>query len=212
MGSAEVRRLHIVTNDGILDRNDFVATAKALQSALQDAAYIHIRGHQTTASRKVEMIATLDRGGIIVNDRVDIALVADAAGVHLSKVSLPIAKVRGLLCDEEKLVGFSAHTLPEADEALRQGAKYAFLGPVFESTSHPGAEPLGLQSFTSSPIPAIADSLIGIGGITPQNAQDVLRAGAAGIAVISAVWNAPDPVRGAMELVKILHDECGIKR
>lgn len=208
MGGKAVGRLHIITDDSILARGEFVSLAAELQSALQDSAFIQIRGHKTTAARKVELIGALDPRGIIVNDRVDIALVTGAAGVHLSKISLPIANVRDLLCDERKLIGYSAHTRTEADDALEQGAHYVFLGPVFETASHPGQQPISLDRSTARPL----DRLVAIGGLSADNAHQVLNAGASGIAVISAVWNRPDPVREAQELVKIMDDQSRSKR
>ena len=193
-----MRRLHIVTDDGVLTRPDFVDVAKGFPAE----AYLHLRGHQTSAARLVELAQALDKTRVIINDRVDVALAVDARGVHVGIRSLPLEIARNMV-GGKKLVGFSAHTIDEARFACQHGADYAFLGPVFKTPSHPDAKPAGLGLVYPSP----HQPVIAIGGITHQNVPKVLAEGAAGVAVISAVWGAKDPVQAAEEFVKILNDQ-----
>ncbi|MGB7924924.1 MAG: thiamine phosphate synthase [Pyrinomonadaceae bacterium] len=131
--------------------------------------------------------ARLTRGSatrLLVNDRADIAHAADADGVHLTTRSLATPIVRRAF-GHDFLIGVSAHTLAEALAARDDGADFATFGPVFETPSkRPYGEPLGLEKLneatqTLSPFPLIA-----LGGITLENANRAIQAGASGIAAI----------------------------
>ena len=113
---------------------------------------------------------------VLVNDRLDVALAANADGVHLPANGLPAARVRPLV----RTLGCSTHTLEEALHAERDGADFVIFGPVFET---PGKTAVGIEALrrvaTAVRIPVLA-----IGGITLENTNRVLDAGAAGIAAI----------------------------
>ena len=133
---------------------------------------------------------------ILVNDRLDVALAAGAAGVHLGGESAPIAEVvrwcRAGHAPAEFLVGASCHSLAEVLAAESGGANYVFFGPVFATPSKlPYGSPQGIERLAEvchdARIPVIA-----IGGITTANTEDCLRAGAAGIAAIRLFQQAAD--------------------
>ena len=113
---------------------------------------------------------------ILVNDRLDVALAANIDGVHLPANGLPAALVRPFV----RFMGCSTHTLQEVLQAEQDGADFVFFGPVFET---PGKAPVGLDALRNvamhAHIPVLA-----IGGITRENTEEVIRAGAAGIAAI----------------------------
>lgn len=138
------------------------------------------------------------RALLVVNDRVDVALLSGADGVHLGERGLPTAAVRRLL-PPSMLVGRSVHSVAAARQAEQDGADYVLLGTIFPSRSHPDVTPAGLGLLeavaTRVRIPVIA-----IGGIDAENRDACLRAGAAGVAVISAILRSNDPRRSAMEL------------
>lgn len=126
---------------------------------------------------------------ITVNDRLDIAIAADAAGVHLGNHSLPAERVRAVV-PTGFLVGVSCHSLEDVLDAELAGADYAILGPIFETPSKlVYGSPLGLQvlgeAATRTAIPVYA-----VGGITVDRAIECIRAGAAGIAGIRIFQNA----------------------
>jgi thiamine-phosphate pyrophosphorylase len=131
------------------------------------------------------------RALLVVNDRPAVALAAGADGVHGSEASLPVGAVRragrGRL-----LVGRSVHSLASALEAERAGADYLALGTIFPSRSHPGGETGGL-ALVREVTAAVHIPVVAIGGVTADNAAEVVRAGAAGVAVISAIIGRPDP-------------------
>lgn len=125
---------------------------------------------------------------VLVNDRLDVALAADADGVHLRSTSLSVADARivaRLAGRKDLLIGASVHSMAEAKTAIEDNADFLVCGPVFDTASKQqyGA-PLGLNEFgaiaATSRIP-----VLGIGGIDCENAQHVLAQGAAGVAGIS---------------------------
>jgi thiamine-phosphate pyrophosphorylase len=136
---------------------------------------------------------------LIINDRPDIAVLAGADGVHVGQTDLPIAEARRVV-GLERLIGFSATTIDQARQALRDGADYLGLGPMFATITKaaPGgradgslAGPALIREFTSlktEPRPHLA-----IGGITPANVSELVVAGCKGVAVCAGVCGSPDP-------------------
>jgi len=135
----------------------------------------------------------------IVNDRIDIALLSDADGVHLGQSDIPIEEARELLGDE-KLIGISVHNVKEAKDAESRGADYISVGSVFRtSTKKDAYQDQGLDVvFTVKE--AVDIPVLAIGGIGRGNIQDVIRAGADGVAVVSAVVSQKDIAAAAHEL------------
>jgi thiamine-phosphate pyrophosphorylase len=127
---------------------------------------------------------------LLVSDRVDVAVAADADGVHLGARSLPTAAARRVL-RPGMLVGRSVHNLDEAGQAESEGADYLFLGPLFPTFSHPGEPELGLDHYREAVLRARVP-VLGIGGVTPENVKLVAEAGGAGAAAISAFYGAPE--------------------
>ena len=133
---------------------------------------------------------------IVVNDRPDIALASGADGVHLGADDVPVAAARRLA--PGLLIGATCRDRDEVLRAAKAGADYAGFGPIFTSTSKPGlpaALGLAAVSDASGVLP-----LIGIGGVGPANAGEVIAAGAYGVAAISGIWDAVDPCAGAARL------------
>jgi thiamine-phosphate pyrophosphorylase len=135
----------------------------------------------------------------LINDRLDVALALDTAGVHLAGHSLPTAQARRLL-GPHKLIGVSTHSLEEAQHAAAEGADFVVFGPVFTTPSKLAyGPPQGLQQLAAVvrqvPIPVLA-----IGGIDQTNLPQVVEAGAYGVAIIRAVLAAADPCQAAIRL------------
>ncbi len=137
---------------------------------------------------------------ILINDRLDVALAARAAGVHLGETSLPAAEV-ACWCrapDQEKrapkgfLVGASCHSLDAALEAERGGADYIFLGPVFATPSKAAYGPPQGLSKLEDVCRRVRIPVLAIGGITLENAAACLEAGAAGLAAIRLFQESSD--------------------
>ena len=140
---------------------------------------------------------------LIINDRVDIALAVEAAGVHLGQSDLPCQVARNIL-GENKIIGISVENINQALQAKKSGANYIAYSPVFFTKSKNDInKPLGLQG-----VKQISNLLnlpgIGIGGINFDNAKEVIKAGAFGIAVISAIINSENPQKAAFKLRQIV--------
>lgn len=138
-----------------------------------------------------------DRATVIVNDRLDIAMAAGAAGVHLGLEDLPVAHARRLAPDGF-LIGGTCRNVAQALRAKEDGADYLGVGPIYRSTTKQGLpEPLGLEALSvlAGILPTIA-----ISGISVDRVTDVMAGGAYGVAVVAAVSRAPDPVKAAREI------------
>ncbi len=141
----------------------------------------------------------------IVNDRLDLALAADADGVHLGQDDLPPRAARAIL-GAKRILGVSTHSLEQAIQATEDGADYLGIGPILAtSTKATGYEPLGCGVIRQ--LRARIDlPLIAIGGITLDNVGEVIRAGAAGVAVISAIAGADDVTQATRELLAAIEE------
>jgi len=129
---------------------------------------------------------------LIVNDRVDVALAVGAQGVQRTHASLAVDELR-VVADKRVRVGASVHSLEDARDAAARGADWLFFGPVYDTPSKRryGA-PQGLAALERV-ASAVNIPVVAIGGITPDRVADVRRAGARGVAVISAILFADDP-------------------
>lgn len=135
----------------------------------------------------------------ILNDRLDVALAVDADGVHVGQDDMPAAWARQLI-GPRKILGVSASAVEEALQAERDGADYVSASPVFTTPTKPDAPPpTGLEGLRAI-VEAVNLPVIAIGGINEENAREVMKAGAQGVAVISAVVSAPDIAAAARRL------------
>lgn len=145
------------------------------------------------------LLAAVPEVPLLVSGRVDVALAVNAAGTHLGSEDLPVPVVRRL-APERFIIGVS---IGAADDVPRaSGADFAAIGPVYSATrvdSSSSAGALGMDGFMAlarmCALPAVA-----IGGVAPTNARALTTAGAAGVAVISALVGAPDPMSAARSL------------
>jgi len=135
----------------------------------------------------------------VMNDRVDLAVVLEADGVHLGQDDLPPRLARPLL-RPGMILGVSTHSVEQARRAQADGADYVAVGAMFPTQTKPDFELVG-PALVRAVRSEIRVPLVGIGGITPQNAGEVIRAGADGVAVISAVCAAPDPAAASADFL-----------
>jgi len=132
------------------------------------------------------------RARLIVNDRADVALAASADGVQRTHSSLPVAALRGIT-PAGFLVGASVHSEAEARGAAAEGADFIVFGPVYDTASKRRyGPPQGLAALEAV-TRAVDRPILAVGGLTPERVTDVLAAGAAGVAVIGAIYGAPRP-------------------
>jgi thiamine-phosphate pyrophosphorylase len=139
----------------------------------------------------------------VVNDRADIALAAEASGVHVGQEDLGVEAARSVL-GAGKLLGVSTHNLEQFKEAAATTADYVAVGPVFSTSTKANPDPVvgielirQVRSLTDKPI-------VAIGGITLERAAEVIRAGADSVAVISDILLAPNPGVRARQYIELL--------
>jgi thiamine-phosphate pyrophosphorylase len=155
--------------------------------------------------KQVERILSLapDDSQVVVNDRVDIAFIARAAGVHLGQMDLPPAEARRIL-DPGQVIGFSTHNLEQALEADKLPVDYVAVGPIFPTATKQNPDPVVGVEELAKICKAIHKPVVAIGGIKMENAGDVLRAGAASIAVIRDVLDCADVVARVQKWIQVL--------
>jgi len=150
-------------------------------------------------ARKIRVLASNHGAKLLINDRVDIALAADADGVHLGRDSMPLRDARRLM-GPDRLIGCSTHNAKQLAEAEADGADFAVFGPVYFTPSKAAfGPPLGVDTLrkarASTRIPVFA-----LGGVGAENIPEVIAAGADGVALISAVLAAKDPRQAASDI------------
>jgi thiamine-phosphate pyrophosphorylase len=151
--------------------------------------------------------AEADRYGalLLINDRADIAALVGAAGVHLGQDDLPVPAARAIL-GPRAIIGFSTHTLAQAESAARHGlADYLGFGPIYATRSKENPDPVQGLDGLRAVRPRIRLPLVAIGGITAANMNDVLGAGADAVAMIGDIVRAGD----VTETVRALLEHCG---
>lgn len=219
MRSTVIPRLHLVTDDRVLSAPGFVRNVERVLEGLRSrqsrphtaeratggrqgssesvsALALHLRGPATSGRALWEIgqtIMPLCRAAevpVLVNDRIDLALLLGAEGVHLGARSLPPEIAREIL-GAEPLIGASVHSVAE----VREGREVDFLiaGSAYPTPSHPGERPTGPSGVQD--IVAGADGLpvLAIGGINLDRIAEIMASGAYGVALITAVWRAGDP-------------------
>ena len=152
---------------------------------------------------QVEQIIKMAPAGarVIVNDRVDIALAAGAAGVHLGQTDLPAAAARYIL-GNDSIVGLSTHNQRQALEANNLPVDYVAVGPIFATSTKPNADPVvGLERLASI-CKVVQKPVVAIGGIQLENVREVFHAGAISVAVISGLLSVSDVEARARQWVE----------
>ncbi|WP_409341135.1 thiamine phosphate synthase [Paenibacillus sp. MBLB4367] len=165
--------------------------------------------------KKAPLKQVLELGGIIrdlcrdkgvpfiVNDRVDVALLLDADGVHVGQDDIPYALARSLL-GPDKIIGVSTGLWEEALEAHKDGADYVGIGAVYATgTKSDAGEPIG-TALIAKTARELGIPIVGIGGIDASNAAAVVEAGADGVAVVSAITRQQSPKEAARKLLQAI--------
>ncbi len=196
-------KLYVIIDTKTAKGRDLVMVAR--EAAAGGADVIQLREKELPAGRIVELARAIrkairpEEAVFIVNDRPDIAVAADADGVHLGQDDLPPEAARAIM-GKEKIIGVSTHCLEQARAAERRGADYIGVGPIFPTPTKPGYKSVGLELIRS-----VKDTVklpfVAIGGIDCNNISQVIAAGAGRVAVVRAVCGADD-VRTAARTLK----------
>jgi thiamine-phosphate pyrophosphorylase len=231
--SAAVPVLHAVTNDEIVNRAGFVDTGRAVMRAMGARGALQLRAPriaQDDPARLVELALTLveeqDRSGawLVINDRVDIALIVCARGVQLTARSLEVSDAMQVIMKTSDrcgigtstVIGASLHSLEEGVAARLGGAAWGVVSDVLASQLVPHEQserraradesgPLLLERLVKfSGIPIVA-----IGGIVPQHVAPLRRAGAHGVAAIRGIWDVEHSERAVIDYLSAYDSEVG---
>ena len=177
--------------------------ARALAAGGGEQLAFHARGHSLSGLEHYELAVRLSACPpvrLFVNDRLDVALAARAAGVQLGRTSLAPRDARRI--GPDWWIGVSVHDLSEAADARAGGADYLLVGPVFRTATHPDREPLGLARLRE--ISGLGLPVIAIGGVTAGAVRELRDAGAHGAAAIRGLWDAEDPADVARRMLEEL--------
>ncbi len=190
-----IPRLHLVTDPDVCPFDQLLRLLPDLVAAGVDAVHLRARGvpagELLGVARAVRRLV-MPPAVLLVNDRVDVALLCEADGVQLPEAGLPIEEARRLL-GRGRLIGRSVHSVAAAERAAAEGADFLVFGNVFETASKPGLPAQGLETLRTI-VRAVTCPVIAIGGVTPERVPEVHAAGAHGIAVIRGILGASDPL------------------
>ena len=203
MGTLVFPCLALVTDLQLFDSSnvmlDRVASAINAGVNMVQLREKNLQGAQLLDLAKNLRQLTYGKATFIVNERVDVALAADADGVQIGENGLPIPVVKSIM-GSGALCGRSVHDVNGATKACEQGADFLVLGAMFPTETHPGDTPSGLPLMVSTR-KAVEIPILGIGGISEANAAKVMPSGANGVAVIRSILLADDPVQSTKDLV-----------
>jgi thiamine-phosphate pyrophosphorylase len=204
-------RLYLITDRKLIaDRYSLIAAVRlALRGGVKA---IQLREKDLNArdllklAYKMRALTNKHEAKLFINDRFDIAIAVGADGVHLTQSSIPVHAVRNTV-KKKLMIGVSTHSLKEAKEAEKGGADFITLGPVYRTPSKlKYGDPVGPNTLRNVgrkiKIPVFA-----IGGIKGDKVNDVMEAGAYGVAMISEIFGADNIYGKAMELTKILNNK-----
>jgi thiamine-phosphate pyrophosphorylase len=156
-----------------------------------------------TLAERVTRLCQRYNTQLFINDRVDVALAVDAAGVHLGEASIPVPAARSLL-GAHRSIGVSTHSLDGARRAEQEGADFVVFGPVYFTPSKADlGVPQGIKALQFI-VENISLAVYAIGGIKADNALEAKSVGSRGVALISAIMSAEDPALAAKQIIALL--------
>ena len=207
-GSRVDFRLYLITDRKLVTRHSSLVTAveEALKAGVK-AVQLREKDLGTRElldmAYKMREITNKYKTKLFINDRVDIALSVEADGVHLGQNSIPPHAVRKIAKDKF-MIGVSAHSIEEAEQAEKEGADFITLGPVYKTPSKlKYGQPLGVDIIRKAKA-EISIPVFAIGGIKTDMVKEVMDAGADGIALISGILGAKDIKEKTTKFLELL--------
>jgi thiamine-phosphate pyrophosphorylase len=209
-------RLYLITDRRVVKSGALISACEAvLSAAAPGTVALQLREKDLPARELYEVairlreVCTRAGAALIVNDRVDVAIAANADGVHLPFDSIGVSMARKLL-GPKRLIGVSSHSPPDVSGAAREGADFAVFGPVFDPISKPATGPAwGLSGLEAACI-AGAIPVFALGGMTPERTRELFAsieatARPAGVASIGAIFGADSPALATAEMLLALN-------
>jgi thiamine-phosphate pyrophosphorylase len=198
----------ITAEEYSLGRSDVRVVAEMLEAGVRLVQY---RAKEKDGSDKYQACREIRRltreagATFIVNDHPDLALMVEADGVHLGQEDYPIEAVRQLV-GEEMIIGLSTHSPSQAEDAVRRGADYIGVGPLFRTATKKNVcEPVGL-AYLDYAVSRVSIPFVAIGGIKIHNISEVRRRGARCIALVTEIVEAADIRRTIFEIMAVLKE------
>lgn len=198
--------LYLVTDRGYLGGRDLTDCVE--KAILGGVTLVQLREKDCSSrefysmARKVKAVTDYYQVPLVINDRLDIALAVDAAGLHVGKQDLPAAVARKIL-GADKIMGVSAATLQEALQAQREGADYLGVGAMFPTPTKTDVRRVSLAELKEIK-ERLTVPVVAIGGISESNLPDLRKTGIDGVAVVSAILGQEDIRRAAGDLLRII--------
>jgi len=204
----EALKLYLVTDPVLHGNRGVIPTCReALEAGV---SFLQLRDKEASTrqlyetARELKILCDEYSAWFVVNDRIDVTLAVNAHGVHLGQSDMPASVARGIL-GPEAVIGVSARTVPEAEEASVAGADYIAANLVFSTSTKKGlGKPLGLD-MVAKLSEASSLPLVAIGGIKPENTSSVMEAGCSGVAVVTAIMNAGSPAFEVKRFLQVLN-------
>jgi thiamine-phosphate diphosphorylase len=203
--------VHAVTNDEVVGRADFIDVACAVMRVLGERGALHLRASRMSGARFQSLaeglaaVQGLTRGWLIVNDRIDVALIAGARAAQLTSHSLTAGDARRIA--PTLAIGASVHDVEEGLAAAAAGADWLVAGHVFATPSHPSAPWRGV-AWVKALVKSTTVPVIAIGGVRPEHAPALRAIGVHGVAMIRGIWDAPNAEQAASDYLSA-YDDAG---
>lgn len=204
----KIGKLCVITDTAIQKKYSHIEIARMAIKGGADVIQFRDKtmptGEMIETAKELKKICSKAGVLFIVNDRVDVALVSGADGVHLGKDDIPVKEARKIL-GRNKIVGNTAHNLKEAKEAQKNGADYIGFGHIYLTASKlKKTPPVGVEQLRKV-VCRIKIPVLAIGGIGQDNISEVMKSGAHGAAVIGSVLKNKNPQKAVSNLRRIIY-------
>lgn len=200
--------LYVITDEGISHGLSHVEIARKVAEGGADVIQLRDKARtgkdMLSIALKIREVAHSSGATFIVNDRLDLALAADADGVHLGQEDLPVPFARRV-SPKGFIIGTSVRTVQEAMIAETEGADYVALSPIFDTATKADAGPGNGLDVLKKIKSAVSIPVIAIGGINKNNVRQVIDSGADGVAVISAIVGQKDIAKATAEMRSLVY-------
>lgn len=200
--------LYVITDEGISHGLSHVEIARKVAEGGADVIQLRDKARtgkdMLSIALKIREIAHSSGATFVINDRLDLALAADADGVHLGHEDLPVPFARRV-SPKGFIIGTSVRTVQEAMIAETEGADYVALSPIFDTATKADAGPGNGLDVLKKIKSAVSIPVIAIGGINKNNVCQVIDSGADGVAVISAIVGQKDIVKATAEMRSLIY-------
>jgi thiamine-phosphate pyrophosphorylase len=199
-------RLYVILDAALLTVPEIECAEKLAAAGVRLLQY---RNKQASArelfesSKRLSSLLIPQGVTFVVNDRADVAAAAEASGVHVGQEDLRPEAARSVI-GAGKLLGVSTHNLDQFKDAAATSADYIAVGPVFSTSTKANPDPVVGIEFIRRMRPLTGKPVVAIGGMTPERAVELIRAGADSVAVISDILLAPDPGKRARQYIELL--------